>query len=69
MDKKIMALCFLLLIVVAVTISYVALYQLSDGNAQDTMPEDSDVTDEDLSNEIDDFFLEENEEIEIGDMV
>ena len=70
MDKKIMSLCFLLLIVTAVTVTYVAFNQPFSGeNQQSYIPTDGAVTDEDIIDEIDDSFIPEDDEIEIGEMV
>ena len=70
MDKKIMSLCFLLLIVMAVTVTYVAFNQPSSGeNQQSYIPTDGAVTDEDIIDEIGDSFIPEDDEIEIGEMV
>ena len=70
MDKKIMSLCFLLLIVMAVTATYVAYTQsVSVENQQSYITADGDVTDEDIIDEIDDSFIPEDDEIEIGEMV
>jgi len=70
MDKKIISICFLLIIVIAVTVTYIAFNQpFSIENQQNNVPADGDVTDEDISDEIDDFFISEDDEIEIGEMV
>jgi len=70
MDKKIISLCFLLIIVIAVTVTYVVSNQLSQVESQqDYVPADGDVTDEDIFDEIDDSFIPEDDEIEIGEMV
>ena len=70
MDKKIMSLCFLLLIVMAVTVTYVAYNQSSSvEDQQGYIPADGDVADEDIIDEIDDSFIPEDDEIEIGEMV
>ena len=70
MDKKIMALCFLLLIVIAVTVTYVTSNQPSSvENQQSYIPADGAVTDEDIIGEIDDSFIPEDDEIEIGEMI
>jgi|GEM_PF-3307221 len=70
MDKKIMSICFLLIIVIAVTVTYIAFNQPSSvENQQNNVPVDGDVTNEDISDEIDDFFISEDDEIEIGEMV
>ncbi len=65
-----MSLCFLLLIVMAVTVTYVAFNQPFSGeNQQSYIPADGAVTDEDIIDEIDDSFIPEDDEIEIGEMV
>ena len=70
MDKKIISICFLLIIVIAVTVTYIAFNQPSSvENQQNNVPVDGDVTNEDISDEIDDFFISEDDEIEIGEMV
>ena len=70
MDKKIISIYFLLIIVIAVTITYTAINQSSLEKQQDYVPDDSgDVTNEDIFDEIDDLFISEDDEIEIGEMV
>lgn len=70
MDKKIISLCFLLIIVIAVTVTYVVSNQLPPVESQqDYAPADGDVTDEDINDEINDIFISEDDEIEIGEMV
>jgi len=65
-----MSICFLLIIVIAVTVTYIAFNQPSSvENQQNNVPVDGDVTNEDISDEIDDFFISEDDEIEIGEMV
>jgi hypothetical protein len=70
MDKKIISLCFLLIIVIAVTVTYIASNQLSsEENQQNYVPAYDDVADEDINDEINDLFISEDDEIEIGEMV
>ena len=70
MDKKIISICFLLIIVISVTITYIAFNQSSSvENLQNNIPVGGDVNNEDISDEIDDFFISEDDEIEIGEMV
>lgn len=69
MDKKILAIFSLLIIMISATVLFVTLDQTeSEGYSQDSYPAE-DVSDEDLSNEIDDEFLSEDDELDIGDMV
>ena len=70
MDKKIISIFFLLIIVIAATVTYVAYNQIyPEEKQQDYTPTDNDVTAEDIYDEIDDAFLLEDDEIEIGEMV
>jgi len=70
MDKKIILISLFLCIVIAVTATYIVFNQSSYGeNQQNNIPVGGDVTDEDISDEIDEFFISEDDEIEIGDMV
>lgn len=70
MDKKIISLCFLLIIVIAVTVTYIASDQLSsEEDQQNYVPAYDDVADEDINDEINDIFISEDDEIEIGEMV
>ena len=67
MDKKVTTILFLLIIVVAVTVTYVAVNQPSSIDEQSQTQVD--LTEEDVFEEIDDYFLSEDDEIEIGEMV
>ena len=70
MDKKIISLCFLLIIVIAVTVTYITSDQLSsEEDQQNYVPAYDDVADEDITDEINDIFISEDDEIEIGEMV
>ena len=70
MDKKIISLCFLLIIVIAVTVTYIVSNQLSsEEDQQNYVPAYDDVADEDINDEINDIFISEDDEIEIGEMV
>ena len=69
MDKKILSIFFLLMIVISATVLFVAFNQsASQENQQNSFPSE-DLTDEDISNEIGDEFLSEDDEIDIGEMV
>ena len=70
MEKKIISICFLLIIVIAVTVTYVALNQSSlVEKQQNYVPAGSDVPNEDIFGKIDDSFIPEDDKIEIGEMV
>ena len=71
MDKKIISLCFLLIIVIAVTVTYIVLNQPSPEENPQHISADA-VTPEELSDEIDDYLddlIDEDDEIKIGAMV
>ncbi|UCD13276.1 MAG: hypothetical protein JSW60_06880 [Thermoplasmatales archaeon] len=68
MDKKIISIFLLLIIFVSIAVSYSYLNQpATRENQYDSSIET--VDEEDLVNEIDNIFLEEDDEIEIGEMV
>ena len=68
MNKKIISIFFLLIVFISVALTYVYLSQpASDEKEYDGSAEDIDYTD--ISKEIDNQFLEENDEIEIGEMI
>jgi len=70
MDKKIFLISLLLIIAIAVTATYVVYNQSFLAEDQENyVPDDGDLTDQDISDEIDDFFISEGDEIEIGEMV
>ena len=70
MDKKIFFLSLLLLFVIAITIVYIVYNQDFFAEEQDNyVPDDGEVSQQNISDEIDDFFISEDEEIEIGEMV
>jgi len=68
MNKKIVSIVFLLIVMVSITITYVYFNQKE---ADEKKYDDSGktVNDQDLANEIDDMFIEEDDEIEIGEIV
>jgi len=68
MNKKIISLLFLLILMVSITATYVYFSQKDSGETQYDNS-DKTVNDADVANEIDDMFLEEDDEVEIGDIV
>lgn len=68
MNKKITSLFFLLILLVAITLTYAYLSQPAQENNSPT-DSGSTVNDDTLKNEIDANFLDENQGIEIGDMI
>jgi len=68
MNKKIISLFLLLILMVSITATYVYFNQNeNNGNQYDSS--DKTVDDTDIANEIDDMFIEEDEEVEIGDII
>jgi len=68
MNKKTISLAFLLILLVSVTISYAIVTQQTPEN---NIPSDNtgNVDDNTLASEIDASLLDENQEIEIGEMI
>ena len=70
MDKKIISLSFILLILISVTVAYIAINQPSSTEINDSYgQEDGDITDDEIFNEVDDSFEPEDYEIDLGDMI
>lgn len=70
MDKKILSVFVLLFVVIAATATYITYNMLSsDEKYEDNDSSEDIVTDEDISNELDDVFISEDDEVEIGEMV
>lgn len=68
MNKKITSIVFLFIIIISALTLIVYFNQTS---TEDDTYDDSieSIDDEDIENEFDDFFLEEEDEVEIGEMV
>lgn len=69
MDKKILSIFLLLIIVISATVLFVTLKQSTSQEDQQEYSPAEDLSDENISNEIDDVFLSEDDEVEIGEMV
>ena len=69
MDKKILSIFLILVIVVSTTVLFVTLKESTSDEDQQDYSVGEDVIDDDISNEIDDAFLPEDDEIDIGDMI
>jgi len=69
MDKKILSIFFLLIIVISATVLFVTFNQSSSQEYEQSDYPAENLSDEDISNEIDDEFLSEDDEINIGEMV
>ena len=68
MNKKILAILFLLLIVVSATVSYWVLNQpLAKNNQSNGLS--GTITQDEMAGEINNIFINETQEIEIGEMV
>ena len=69
MNKKILSVFVLLLVVISVTILFVTFKGSDSGDSQTTIPSGKDVSEDDISKELDGFFIPEYDELDIGDMV
>jgi len=69
MDKKILSISVLLMIVIAATTLFVYFKNSDSADERGYSSDTEDVTDEEITNEIDDAFLSEDDEVEIGDMI
>jgi peptidoglycan hydrolase CwlO-like protein len=68
MNKKILAVLFLLLIIVSATVSYRVLNQpLAKNNQSNGLS--GTITQDEMAGEINNIFINETQEIEIGEMV
>jgi len=68
MNKKILSVLFLLLIVVSATVSYRVLNQPVAQNNQSNSSSGT-ITQDEMAGEINNIFINETQEIEIGEMV
>lgn len=67
MNKKIISIFFLLIIFISITLGYS--YYISNSNEQQYNSPIQTISDNNISEEIDETFIEEDDEIEIGEMV
>jgi len=68
MNKKIISLFFLLILMVSIAFTYIYFNQIgSDEKKYDSSGKT--ISDDDVANEIDDMFIDEEDELEIGEMV
>jgi len=69
MNKKIISVFILLLVVISTTILFVSYKGTDSGDSQTTIPSGKDVSEDDITKELDGFFISEDDEVDIGDMV
>jgi len=69
MDKKVLSIFIILVILISLAAAYIILNPVDIVEEQDDNFSDGDISDDDLNSEIDNVFLEENDEIEIGEMI
>jgi CHASE3 domain sensor protein len=67
MNKKIISIFFLLLIFISITMAYS--YYTSNNNEQSYNSPIQTISENNITEEIDETFIEEDDEIEIGEMV
>ena len=68
MDKKIISIIFLSIIFVSIAVTYVYLDQPAEDGKQDVIVSGT-PTDDEINQEVNDLFLDEDNEIDIGDML
>lgn len=69
MNKKIISTFILLILVISATVLFVTFNQFDTSEYQDGYNSDEEISEEDISDEIDDYFLSEDNEVEIGEMI
>ncbi len=67
MNKKIISIIFLLIVLISLALVYNYYKSTTDGEQYDTTFDT--IVEDDISEEIDNLFIEEDDEIEIGEMV
>ena len=68
MNKKIISLFFLLILMVSIAFMYIYFNQIGSEEKQYDSSSKT-ISDDDVANEIDDMFIDEEDELEIGEMV
>jgi len=68
MDKKILSLSLFLVMLIAILGAYIVIIE-SVSEEKGSVVNDNNIADEDIKSEIDNVFLEEDEEIDIGEMI
>ena len=68
MNKKVISILSLLIILLTLILVYRFYNEVSDDGDQYTLPDET-IDEDNITEEIDNIFLEEDDEIEIGDMV
>lgn len=69
MNKKIISTFILLILVISATLLFVTFNQFDTSDDQHDYNSDEEISEEDISDEIDDYFLSEDDEVEIGEMI
>lgn len=68
MNKKVISILSLLIILLSLILVYRFYNEVSDDGDQYTLPDET-IDEDNITEEIDNIFIEEDDEIEIGDMV
>ncbi len=69
MNKKIISTFILLMVVISATVVFVTFNQFDTSEDQYGYNSDEEISEDDISEEIDDYFLSEDDEVEIGEMI
>ena len=68
MNKKIITVMIILIGLLAVTALYVAHLNTSEENTKENVNIGSDINENDINDELDNSFIEEDDEVDIGEM-
>ncbi len=69
MNKKIITTFILLIVVISATLIFVSFNQPNSDSNKSNYPSNENISEEDILEEVDDFFVPEDDEVDIGDMV
>jgi len=69
MNRKIISTFILLMIATSATVIFVTFNQFDTTDDDQDYSSEEDIPEDDVSEEIDDYFLSEDDEVEIGEMI
>ena len=69
MNKKIITTFILLIVVISATLVFLSFSETSSDSEKNNYPSDENISEEDISEEFDDFFVSEDDEVDIGEML
>ena len=69
MNKKIITTFVLLIVLISATLFFVLFDQSDSDSDQNNYPSAEEISEKDISDEVDDFFISEDDEVDIGDII